>query len=268
MFKENDSYQLSVLIVDSDSSDRRAIVRTLAQLADEVQITEGQTCREAYELLVSKQFDIALICQDLPDELGTDLLVRLKDEGRLDAPVILLTSTDDIGEEVIRLGAHEFISKQSRSLQQFKKSIRYAIERHRLWRELVETKLRSARERELSSFEAPDSNVTVQPDQNAFEEQFDNLVSEYSRIFEEFSLDNSYKRELKASAALVRAFAERVGQIGLGPKELVSIHRKYLQQAVEGKSSLREQSLMNETRFFLLQLMGELLLYYRDRKKD
>lgn len=266
MNTESEPYQLEVLIIDSDSSDRRAIVRTLAQIADEVQITEGRTSGEAYDLLTAKQFDVALICQDLPDELGTDLLTRLKNEGKLDAPVILLTATDDIGEEVIRLGAHEFISKETRGVQQFKKSIRYAIERHRLWRELVETKARAARERELRSLEAsPDSAESLEEKGKEFLEQFDSLVAVYTEVFSEFTADNSFKRDAKSSPQLIKQFAIRLGELGVGPKELVQVHRKYLEGAIEGKTSERELSLVNESRFFLLQLMGELLLFYRDR---
>lgn len=266
MNTETETYQLEVLIVDSDSSDRRALVRTLAQIADEVQITEGRTGREAYELLSTKRFDVALICQDLPDELGTDLLARLKDEGRLDAPIILLTTTDDIGEEVIRQGAHEFISKENRGAQQFRKSIRYSIERHRLWKELLETKARANRERELRTLEvSPGIKGFPESRSEEFKEKFDSLVVKYTRIFSEFTTDNSFKREVKSSPDLIRRFANELGELGVGPKELVQIHRKYLEKAIEGKTSDRELSLVNESRFFLLQLMGELLLFYRDR---
>lgn len=264
---ENES--LSVLIVDNDVEDRRSLVRILAQLSSDVSIRECKNSAEAYSALTTESFDIALVTHELPDELATDLLQRLKEEGKLHTPIILLTETDDIGEDVIRLGAHEFLSKQTRSVQQLRKSVRYSLERHRLWRELQDSKARAQRELELRSLEENpgrgESRIAL--DEKTFSHQLDELTTDYERIFEVFSSDAAYKREPQAPDQ-VRDFASKLGQLGCGPKELVLIHRNVLEKLVQDKTTRREESLTNESRYMLLQVMGELLLYYRDRAKE
>lgn len=258
---------LSVLIVDKDPDDRRSMVRTLAQLSAEVSITECDSAQEAYEALLHGNYDIALITQELPDRQGTELLFQLKAESKLHTPIILLTETDDMGEEVIRLGATEFISKQSRSVQQLRKSIRYTLERHKLWEELQDSKAREQQERELrllEESEASSSSSAITFKQSSFESKFLTLSSEYLRLFEVFSSDASYKRPAQ-SPAQIKEYATLLGMLGCGPKELVRIHREALSQLVQNKTRKREESLTNESRYMLLQLMGELLLYYRDR---
>ncbi len=264
---ENES--LSVLVVDNDAEDRRSLVRILAQLSSDVSIRECKNSAEAYSALTTESFDVALVTHELPDELATDLLARLKQEGKLQTPIILLTETDDVGEDVIRLGAHEFLSKQARTVQQLRKSVRYSLERHRLWAELQASKARQQRELELRSLEEGrgrhDNGIIL--DETIFDRQVEELTTAYRRIFEVFSSDASYKREPEAPE-LIRDFASKLGLLGCGPKELVRIHRNVLEKLVQDKTTMREESLTNESRYMLLQVMGELLLYYRDRAKE
>lgn len=261
-----DNESLSILIVDNDLEDRRSLVRILAQLSSNVSIRECKSAGEAYTALSTESFDVALVTHELPDELATDLLIRLKREGRLLTPIIFLTETDDIGDDLISLGAHEFLSKQSRTVEQLRKSVRYSIERYRLWRELQDIKAREQRELELLRLEKnPERQQTsIILDEVGFEHKLHELITTYGRIFEVFSSDASYKRDPEAPD-LIREFVTTLGQLGCGPKELVRVHRKVLAKLVQDQPSKREEALTNESRYMLLQVMGELLLYYRNK---
>lgn len=262
---DSDKNNLSVLIVDNNPDFRKSMIKTLAQLASDVSIRECANASEAYAALAAEEFDVALITQELPDQLATDLLVKLKENGWLNTPIILLTDTDDVGEEVIRLGAHEFLSKQARNVQQLRKSVRYSLERHRLWRELQNSKEREQREHELRLLEqAETGSSAIQFDQKTFDRQLNKLMEEYKHLFSVFSADASYKRTPQAPHQ-IRTFAAKLGKLGCGPKEIVQIHRKVLSNLIENKTSKRQESLTNESRYLLLQLMGELILYYRER---
>lgn len=255
---------LSVLVVDDNPEFRKSMTRTLAQLASDVSIRECANAAEAYAVLEDETFDVALITQELPDLLATDLLTKLKDSGRLHTPIILLTDTDDVGEEVIRMGAQEFISKHTRNVQDIRKSVRYSLERHKLWRELQDSKERAHREHELHSLEKTETDTAVRFDLDAFNDQSKELREEYKRIFDVFSSDASYKKMPEAPDQ-IRSFAAKLGLLGCGPKDIVQIHRQVLVDMLANKTSVRQESLTSESRYLLLQLMGELLLFYRER---
>lgn len=263
-----DNESLSILIVDNDLEDRRSLVRILAQLSSNVSIRECKSASEAYTALSTESFDVAFVTHELPDELATDLLIRLKRDGRLQTPIILLTETDDIGEDLISLGAHEFLSKQSRTERQLRKSVRYSIERHRLWQELHDIKAREQRELELLTLEGSPKRqeTSIVLDEVGFEHKLHELITIYGQIFEVFSSDASYKRD-PGAPDMIREFVTTLGQLGCGPKELVRVHRKVLAKLVQDRTSKREEALTNESRYMLLQVMGELLLYYRERAR-
>lgn len=260
--------ELSVLIVDKDADLRKSIVRILAQLSSDVSIQESNSAQEAYEILSGETFDIAILGQELPDELGSDLLGRIKQEHHFQTPIIMLVDSEELGEEVIKLGAEEFLFRDRTNLTELKKSIRHCLQRHHLWMELQHSKAREQRERELRLLEeadrrGPETELQEQIPKSVLDE----FCKEYESIFRVFTADHSYKRSPEAPEQ-IRLMAHRLGLLGAGPKDLVNIHRTVLADAVKNKATKREDALVNEFRYLLLQLMGELLLFYRDRQSS
>ena len=259
---------LSILIIDSNSEDRILLNELLKEAKLAAFIFHCESVAQAYDLLSTEMYDVALLSQNLPDGLGTDLLQRLKDEAFIHCPVIVITDKEESGADVIKRGAHDFLSKEILNANTLGRTVGYAIERHRLWMELKESKAREQRERELRVLDSSElSNATnpVFTKSDLLDEMFDNLVEEYQRLFELNLEEFSYKKEAVKSPDHIREFTRRLGDTGAGPREVVRIHRAVVQNLVKDKTTKREEALTNESRYFLLQLMGELIIYYREK---
>lgn len=81
--------------------------------------------------------DLILLDLILPDSMGEETLVAVLDNYR-HTPVIVLTGVDqgDIGERAVGIGAQDYLRKIELSQTALGQSIRYALERHSLVKEL------------------------------------------------------------------------------------------------------------------------------------
>lgn len=102
-------------------------VQHAARLAD------GITC------LAASSFDVILLDLSLPDSQGTTTLVRMHDAAN-GLPIVVLTSIDDdaLGMQLIQMGAQDYLVKGDVTGPLLKRSLRYAVERQRMRRELRE----------------------------------------------------------------------------------------------------------------------------------
>ncbi|WKN40418.1 sensor histidine kinase [Tunicatimonas pelagia] len=82
--------------------------------------------------------DVILLDLSLPDSIGLQTLQRIQ-EHDLSIPIVILTGLDDpdVGLEAINKGAEDYLSKQEIHIDHLlAKTISFAIERHKLKREL------------------------------------------------------------------------------------------------------------------------------------
>lgn len=91
----------------------------------------------ALVLLRQEQFDIVLLDLNLPDSVGLDTLRITRSEAP-DAAIIVLTGEDDdeLGAQVVREGAQDFLTKGKFPIETLGRSILYAIERHGRYQDL------------------------------------------------------------------------------------------------------------------------------------
>jgi PleD family two-component response regulator len=87
----------------------------------------------------SRQFDADVILLDLslPDSMGMETLVNMREKVQ-DIPIIVLTGLNDeeIALEAVQNGAQDYLVKGETSREVLVRSIRYAIERFKLVKEL------------------------------------------------------------------------------------------------------------------------------------
>lgn len=88
-------------------------------------------------LLAEKKFDVVIFDLGLPGSSGMDTLKKFLVHN-LAVPIIVLTGEDDdqLGMEAIREGAQDYLSKGQLDKNLLARSLRYAVERHRLLAEL------------------------------------------------------------------------------------------------------------------------------------
>ncbi|MBK8167591.1 MAG: response regulator [bacterium] len=145
---------LDVLLIEDDADDRALVREILAEVclgpsgAGRCRQSDAATLAEALAILGETSFDVILLDLHLPDAAGLEALVRVTSAQGL-APVLILTDLHDeaAGLAAVREGAQDFLVKDRLDGPRLGRAIAYAIERHRMRREVA------IRARELSASE-------------------------------------------------------------------------------------------------------------------
>jgi signal transduction histidine kinase len=125
---------LKVLLVEDNPDDADLLREALAESRGErVEVVAVETLREGLAHLVSTPVDLLLLDLSLPDSQGLETVTRAL-AGAARVPIIVLTGLDDdaLGVEAIHAGAQEYLAKGQLDGTLLRRSMRYAIERHRL----------------------------------------------------------------------------------------------------------------------------------------
>jgi PAS domain S-box-containing protein len=128
-------------------------------------------------------------------------------------------------------------------------------------------------ERELRSLEQlsapPSAAVTAQlfglaPLRESVPDTFNELVQRYGNLMDLALEQRAYRVEHNISERL-RSLAERVGFLKAGPRDVVEIHSTALKRKTREVIPAKAQAYVEEGRLMVLELMGYLVSYYRNR---
>jgi PAS domain S-box-containing protein len=131
----------------------------------------------------------------------------------------------------------------------------------------------NARQKEMHALEllsgAPQAGVTAAsfgllPLRQSLPDTFKQMVARYQNLLELALERRIYKIEQDPSEDL-REAAEQLGLLRAGPRDVVEIHMTALKQKVSGLNALKAQAYADEGRLIVLELMGYLASYYRNR---
>jgi len=132
-------------------------------------------------------------------------------------------------------------------------------------------------EQELAAFEhmaAPlsTSSVTAQmfgasPLHERAPLEHSDIVERYRGLLDTALHRKAYRGHGEGIADDLRALAERLGDLGAGPREITEIHTLALKHAVRGVPAAKTAALLSEGRLLALELMGNLASYYRRRSR-
>ncbi|HNV48306.1 MAG TPA: PAS domain S-box protein [Spirochaetota bacterium] len=132
---------MDILLVEDNPGDARLIQEMLKEgrlAGSEVDVVErlDAALRRAGE----RRFGAIILDLNLPDSTGLDTLDRIVAATGGMIPVIILTGLNDevMGESSINRGADDYLVKGDVTLSQLARSLRYAVERKRMARELAE----------------------------------------------------------------------------------------------------------------------------------
>jgi PAS domain S-box-containing protein len=129
---------MRILLVEDNLGDERLIRETLAASPElSAEICVVHRLEEATERLAEGARDVVLLDLGLPDSQGLDTLRRVLEVERC-SPIVVLTGVDDldVAREAIREGAQDYLPKGALSAELLNRTIRHAIERMRIQREL------------------------------------------------------------------------------------------------------------------------------------
>ena len=131
---------ISVLVLENDADDLYLLRKYLTEdNRKRYRLESTDILKAGLEILLQRQFDMILLDLGLSDSQGIDTLKILVSHPN-QLPIIVLTGADDhnLGEVAIKEGAADYIPKAELTTSLLSRSISYAIERHRLIRQLQE----------------------------------------------------------------------------------------------------------------------------------
>jgi DNA-binding NarL/FixJ family response regulator len=133
--------KIRVLLIEDNPADARLLRVTVSQAGTaRVELVQATRLSEAMGRLREESFDVALVDLGLPDSQGLDTFIAVHN-GAPALPIVVLSGLDDeaVAMEAVQRGAQDYLLKGSVEGPILVRAIRYAIERERLGRELVES---------------------------------------------------------------------------------------------------------------------------------
>jgi len=132
--------RLKVLLIEHDSGFARYVGEMLGQARDLLaEVLAAENLRKGLSALARDHFDLVLLDISLPDGAGLANVSLLR-AGAPQLPIIVAGDADDetVALEAVHAGAHDYLVKGQMTPGWLERSIRYAIERHRMDRALLE----------------------------------------------------------------------------------------------------------------------------------
>ncbi len=134
------SNSLRVLIVDDDAVDRLAVRRILERKQIAHTIEERGYLVDGLKAVEEGKFDVALVDHNLPDGDAFGFLRSLDERALHGPPVVVMTGAEqeELGLELLAAGAQDYLLKGDINRSSLERALRYAVERHRIQRQLDE----------------------------------------------------------------------------------------------------------------------------------
>jgi len=276
---------MHVLLIEDNEDDVLIIRETLAEVrgaslpAGTFDLEWAHRLSAGLERLAEGGIDVVLLDLGLPDSQGMETFRKAHTQAP-EAPIVVLTGLADetLGVKAVQEGAQDYLVKGQVDGNLLVRSMRHAIERQRLLAELEQARQREQQERErlerelysLEQLSAPPSTaVTAQtfglaPLRESVPEVFDELIQSYGDLMDLALERRAYRVEHNISERL-RSLAERVGFLRAGPRDVVEVHSNALKRKTREVAPAKAQAYVEEGRLMVLELMGYLVSYYRNR---
>ncbi|MDR3615250.1 MAG: ATP-binding protein [Candidatus Obscuribacterales bacterium] len=130
---------LTILLIEDDENDYELTKGLLPN--GKTQIVWAQTLKIALQEISKQLFDVVLVDLGVPDSQGLCTLDRIAEAFQQMPVLIVLTGNDDdeIAQNALKRGAQDYLVKGQVNSELLQRSLRYAIERHK-----IETQLRKS----------------------------------------------------------------------------------------------------------------------------
>lgn len=93
-------------------------------------------------------------------------------------------------------------------------------------------------------------------------QKFEEFVQTYAKLIDD-ALDEASHRTTGSYRDALAAFADKIGMLNLGPRDIIDIHKEVIYRKTRNANRTKMQAYINEGRLLLVQLMGNVLTFYR-----
>ena len=269
-----DDNSIKVLLVEYNPDDAILIREALGETGSEnFHLEWVARLSEGLNRLDQGGIDVVLLDMSLPDSQGLDTFKKAY-AAAPNTLIIILSGLDDerTASDAAQQGAQDYLVKSQVDSPLLVRSLRYAIERHRLRSELEQRRQREQQQRELSALEQlsgpSQTSVTAQtfglePLRVGLPDTFNELVQRYEELMDLALERRTHKVEHNVSESL-RAVVEQLGFLKAGPRDVVEIHATALKSKTREATQAKAQAYAEEGRLMVLELMGYLVSFYRN----
>lgn len=265
---------VSILLVENNPEDaQRLQVMLTGEGVPQFAVTVVEHLRDALDYLATHPFDLVLLDLLMSDGVNVEPFVHMHQQAP-EVPIVVITDTADetFAIKLVQMGAQDYLVKEDLHTALLMRSIRYAIERHRLQVELEQTRRREQQEREFRSLEhlsrPASTTVTARlfgatPLRESLPDLFNDLVQRYGHLLDIALEQRTYKVDYEVSEDL-RLIAEQLGFLKASPRDVIKMHSTALKRKTANVSPQKVQVYVEEGRLMVLELMGYLVSYYRN----
>jgi diguanylate cyclase (GGDEF)-like protein len=166
---------MKILVVEDDPQDFAYYEASLSDVAVDYRLTPCVRVSEAEEHLRQHDFDVILCDLHLPDSNGFETFEKLK-RAAPETPIVIMSGYDDrnLAAEIVKAGAQDYLVKSKVSGTTLPYSLRSAIERHHLLREMEA----SHRKEQYLAYH---DGLTGLPNRQLFHDRLNNAARQASR---------------------------------------------------------------------------------------
>jgi CheY-like chemotaxis protein len=131
----------NILLIEDNKGDAQLVKIYMKDAAFKYELFVADTFFEGMDILNKQEVDIVLLDLSLPDSQGFKTLNKYL-ENVLNIPVIVLTGVNNeiVGNQAVKAGAQDFLVKGQFDGKLLGRAIRYAIQRHKEFQKLEDTK--------------------------------------------------------------------------------------------------------------------------------
>lgn len=129
---------IKVLLIEDNPGDARLIREALSDTENmKFELRWVDHLRMGIDLLNKDVFDVVLLDLSLPDSQGMETIIDIREQAPI-VPIVVLTGLDDekVAINAVQHGAQDYLIKGQVDSSVIMRSMRYAIERHRLQEQL------------------------------------------------------------------------------------------------------------------------------------
>ena len=251
---------LSVLIVDAEGRQTSQLAAVLEDSLEgkRLALARASDLAETLERLAGHGADIVLLPISSQDEKGLGPLMTLRAEAPALPIVVLCAGGDEpLAVKAVQLGAADYLVMEGLYGTLAARSLRHAVEVARL-RTVLATHYG-----EWSLAAGVGAGRRPAPLRTAFPERFAELEREYGEILDR-AVEQILRRRPASLEQRLQRLANAAAELRAGPRDVVELHAAAMKQREAEHGPQRMKLYLAEGRLRLLEVMGHLVIFYRD----
>jgi DNA-binding response OmpR family regulator len=251
---------LRVLVVDADGSLSSQLATALegSPEGERFALARASGLAETLERLAAGDTDVVLLPISSLDR-GLGPLVTIRAEAPT-LPIVVLCAAEDepLAVKAVQLGASDYLVTERLYGTLAARSLRHAVEVARVRAVLAR------RHAEWPASLGGGGGSRPAPLRAAFPERFAELARDYGELLDS-AVEQILQRRPVPLEQQMQTLAGAAAELRAGPRDIVELHAAAMKQREAEHGPQRMKLYLAEGRVRLLELMGHLVTFYRDR---